>query len=425
MMRLSPLVSRAAAAAAAAAASPASAAGASAACASVCLPAVRRVRFASSSSSSSSSPAEGTSSSSPTAAGPASSSSPSTPVASSSSSSSSSGDSSSSSSTSAPAASTSAPSNSTSNPPPPSRGKAASASSSSSKPAPPPPFPVVPLQFDEASLATFPSLLTHPHPILDAGVVSDVRDPRSGVLRSRLLFFNDTPIFEDFGKKVDGLLPPSAGGGEGGGGGGNNMEAESLKALANLVPLSQQEIANLHRHVLLVRRVVTMRTKGKLASMYALVVAGNGRGLVGFGEGKDDNAGKAARKAFNEAVKNLGYVKRWEGRTLEGEASGKWSATEVVLRPRPTGFGLRVPPVIHAIARSAGISDLSASIRGSSNPLNVVKATIGLLCGGTAAPPGLGDGLGGSLRRGDRGRGMRERDEISRARGRRIEEVLR
>ncbi|KAK0533828.1 28S ribosomal protein S5, mitochondrial [Tilletia horrida] len=424
MMRLSPLVSRAAAAAAAAAASPASAAGASAACASVCLPAVRRVRFASSSSPSSS-PAEGTSSSSPTAAGPASSSSPSTPVASSSSSSSSSGDSSSSSSTSAPAASTSAPSNSTSNPPPPSRAKAASASSSSSKPAPPPPFPVVPLQFDEASLATFPSLLTHPHPILDAGVVSDVRDPRSGVLRSRLLFFNDTPIFEDFGKKVDGLLPPSAGGGEGGGGGGNNMEAESLKALANLVPLSQQEIANLHRHVLLVRRVVTMRTKGKLASMYALVVAGNGRGLVGFGEGKDDNAGKAARKAFNEAVKNLGYVKRWEGRTLEGEASGKWSATEVVLRPRPTGFGLRVPPVIHAIARSAGISDLSASIRGSSNPLNVVKATIGLLCGGTAAPPGLGDGLGGSLRRGDRGRGMRERDQISRARGRRIEEVLR
>ncbi|KAK0556245.1 28S ribosomal protein S5, mitochondrial [Tilletia horrida] len=422
MMRLSPLVSRAAAAAAA---SPASAAGASAACASVCLPAVRRVRFASSSSSSSSSPAEGTSSSSPAAAGPASSSSSSTPVASSSSSSSSSGDSSSSSSTSAPAASTSAPSNSTSNPPPPSRAKAASASSSSSKPAPPPPFPVVPLQFDEASLATFPSLLTHPHPILDAGVVSDVRDPRSGVLRSRLLFFNDTPIFEDFGKKVDGLLPPSAGGGEGGGGGGNNMEAESLKALANLVPLSQQEIANLHRHVLLVRRVVTMRTKGKLASMYALVVAGNGRGLVGFGEGKDDNAGKAARKAFNEAVKNLGYVKRWEGRTLEGETSGKWSATEVVLRPRPTGFGLRVPPVIHAIARSAGISDLSASIRGSSNPLNVVKATIGLLCGGTAAPPGLGDGLGGSLRRGDRGRGMRERDEISRARGRRIEEVLR
>jgi len=203
------------------------------------------------------------------------------------------------------------------------------------------------------------------------------------------------------------------------------MEQESVKALANVTPLSTSEISKMHRHVLLVRRVVTMRTKGKLASMYALVVAGNGRGLVGFGEGKDDNAGKAARKAFNEAVKNLGYVKRWEARTIEGEAKGKWSATEVVLRPRPTGFGLRVPPVIHAIARSAGLSDLSASIRGSSNPVNVVKATIGLLCGGVAAPPGLGDGMGGSLRRGDRGRGMRERDEISRARGRRIEEVLR
>ncbi|KAK0544096.1 28S ribosomal protein S5, mitochondrial [Tilletia horrida] len=287
-------------------------------------------------------------------------------------------------------------------------------------------FPVVPLRFDAESLATFPTLLKHPHPILDAGTFAETIDPFTGAVRSRVEFFNsETPIFDYVRSEFADQLPASAQTDGDGGGGSSNMEAEALKALADVTPLSVAEISQLHRHVLLVRRVVTMRTKGKLASMYALVVAGNGNGLVGYGEGKDDNAGKAARKAFNEAVKSLGYVTRWEGRTLEGEARGKWSASEVVLRPRPTGFGLRVPPVIHAIARSAGLSDLSASIRGSSNPVNVVKATIGLLCGGAAAPPGLGDGLGGSLRRGDRGRGMRERAEISRARGRNIEEVLR
>lgn len=96
----------------------------------------------------------------------------------------------------------------------------------------------------------------------------------------------------------------------------------------------------------------------------------------------------------------------------------------MTLRPRPAGFGLRVPPVIHAIARACGISDLSASILGSANRHNVVKATLQLLWGGSA-PLGLGDGVGGSMRRKDKGVGLKTVRDIELARGRRLRGVHR
>lgn len=203
-------------------------------------------------------------------------------------------------------------------------------------------------------------------------------------------------------------------------------EVNSEQYLSTVTPLSVKEVRNLHRHAIVLKRVVHMTTKGKDASMYALVIAGNGNGLVGYGEGKDSNASKAGRKAFHEAVKNLDSVGIHKGsdgsRTIETQVEAKWGASRVVMRPRPAGFGLRVPPVIHAICRSVGITDLSASIYGSTNPVNVVKAALQILWGG-AAPLGMGDGVGGQMRRKDKGRGMRGRLDIQRSRGRRIAEV--
>ena len=83
-----------------------------------------------------------------------------------------------------------------------------------------------------------------------------------------------------------------------------------------------------------------------------------------------------------------------------------------------------MPPSIHALARSAGIADLSASIEGSTNETNVLKCAMGMLCGG-AAPLGLGDGFGGPGRRADKGAGMRSIREIEWARGKRIRETQR
>lgn len=84
-----------------------------------------------------------------------------------------------------------------------------------------------------------------------------------------------------------------------------------------------------------------------------------------------------------------------------------------------TGFGLRCPQTVHSVARSAGISDLSASISGSTNPLNVCRAVCAALWGG-AHPVGLGDGLGGSARRKDLGQGVKSIEQIEVERGRRF-----
>jgi small subunit ribosomal protein S5 len=118
---------------------------------------------------------------------------------------------------------------------------------------------------------------------------------------------------------------------------GGSQEVDSAAYLASVTPLSPAEINALHRHTLVIKRVVRMTTKGKVASMYALVVAGNGKGMVGYGEGKDQNAGKAAKKAFHEAVKKMDYVKRFEGRTIFSEYTSKWGASKITLRPRPAG----------------------------------------------------------------------------------------
>lgn len=92
-----------------------------------------------------------------------------------------------------------------------------------------------------------------------------------------------------------------------------------------------------------------------------------------------------------------------------------------LFRPLP-GFGLRVPPAVHAIARSSGITDLSASITGSTNPINVCKAVLSALLSG-AGPTGMGNGLGGSARRQDLGEGAKTLEDLEIERGRRYRVV--
>jgi len=136
---------------------------------------------------------------------------------------------------------------------------------------------------------------------------------------------------------------------------GVEPEGDSLAALAADAsnPFSIQQLRQLHRYPLVLNQVVNMTSKGKIPSMYALVVVGNGNGLVGFGEGKSENAQQANDRAFVQAVKNMDYVQRKDARTTWADLmSGKWCATTVELRSRPPGFGLRTSPIIHQIASS-------------------------------------------------------------------------
>ncbi|EST05632.2 Ribosomal protein S5, N-terminal [Kalmanozyma brasiliensis GHG001] len=277
----------------------------------------------------------------------------------------------------------------------------------------------MPIDFPSSTLRSFPSLLHFADPVLDAHPDNVIRSKPTTTTPypSTVTFLNEPRMFEPTPPSADSLVLSS---------GSDADEVNSEQYLSTVTPLSVKEVRDLHRHAIALKRVVHMTTKGKDASMYALVIAGNGNGLVGYGEGKDTNASKAGRKAFHEAVKGLDSVSIHKGsdgsRTIETQVEAKWGASTVVMRPRPAGFGLRVPPVIHAICRSVGITDLSASIYGSSNPVNVVKAALQILWGG-AAPLGMGDGIGGKMRRKDKGRGMRGRIDIERSRGRRIAEV--
>ncbi|WFD43954.1 28S ribosomal protein S5, mitochondrial [Malassezia psittaci] len=208
--------------------------------------------------------------------------------------------------------------------------------------------------------------------------------------------------------------------------GGAGDEVNSEAYLSSVTPLTAAEVQALHRYNITLKRVVNMTGKGRVASWYSLVVAGNGKGLVGYGEGKDMNAGRANKKAFHAAVKNMDLVSVHRAKsganTVETSVEGNWGATRVVIRPRPSGFGLRVPNVIHPIARAAGFTDLSAAVYGSSNAMNVVKAALQVLWGGSA-PIGMGNGIRGKMRRDNKGQGARSRRDMELSRGRRLEEL--
>lgn len=195
-------------------------------------------------------------------------------------------------------------------------------------------------------------------------------------------------------------------------------EDDSTAHLASVTDLSPGEIRALFRFPLIVKRVVNMKSKGKMPSMYSLVVVGNGKGLVGVGEGKDDTANKAVSKAFNQAVRSMDYVERYEDRTVWGAMEGNFGSCKIQMRSRPPGFGLRVNHYIHQVAKAAGISDLSAKVYGSLNGTRVIKLAIQMLHGGSV-PLDMGNAFGQKgQRRNKKVRGMETAEEVGKARGR-------
>jgi small subunit ribosomal protein S5 len=138
--------------------------------------------------------------------------------------------------------------------------------------------------------------------------------------------------------------------------------------------MSEKYIQSLMIRPLYSNFVTNQTRNGKIFSMYALSVVGNGDGLVGFGEGKSDFPSVAIHVANMRAIKHMVPVQRFENRTIYGDIYAKFGATKVTLRSRPPGFGVRANYYIHEICRCAGISDISAKVLGSTNGMNIVKA---------------------------------------------------
>ncbi len=125
-------------------------------------------------------------------------------------------------------------------------------------------------------------------------------------------------------------------------------------------------------------RVAKVTKGGRTFSFAAIVVVGDGHGTVGHGLGKARDVSESIAKAVDDAKKNLVKVPLHKG-TIPHEQKGKYGAGKVLLKPAADGTGVIAGGAMRAVLEIAGVHNVLAKSQGSSNPHNVVKATIDAL----------------------------------------------
>lgn len=132
---------------------------------------------------------------------------------------------------------------------------------------------------------------------------------------------------------------------------------------------------NLTDRVVKINRCATVVKGGRRFSFSALVVVGDGGGVVGYGFGKAKEVPMAVEKAVKDAKKRLVRIPLL-GRTIPHPVTGKYGATSTFLRPASPGTGVTAGPAVRAVLESAGVADILTKNYGSTNPVNVVRATM-------------------------------------------------
>ena len=127
-----------------------------------------------------------------------------------------------------------------------------------------------------------------------------------------------------------------------------------------------------------INRVTKVTKGGRTFSFAAIVVVGNEDGIIGWGLGKAGEVTAAIAKGVEAAKKNLIKVPVYKG-TIPHEQIAKFGGAQVFIKPATHGTGVKAGGAMRAVLESVGITDVLAKSKGSSNPHNLVKATIAAL----------------------------------------------